>query len=397
MHILYVTPEFETEKKGGGLASYIANIGRILVQNGHKVTVVVSSEENNDSIIWDQGIVVERVINQGKNLPVPFYKIYKSWNLHRRVCKVVRENKVDLIQYASFDSVGFFKVNTVPSVVRISSDCVMWRELKFYDIEKKDLNKLYLTDKIEYHSIGNSKYIFGPSKAIGKVIEKRVGKKVTVIESPFFIKKVDYDYEIYNKLLQGKKYYLSHSSMSCLKGTHVIAEAIQEVCKKDKNTYFVFAGSDHGIFYKSGKVVPAKEYILEKAGEFADRVIFLGTLSREELYPVVEGAYACLMPSRADNMPNTCIEAMALGKIVIGTDGASYEQLIEDGKSGFLIEIDDVCKLIDKIRCLNNLSEKEKEMVEMEACKVTERFKPEKIYLKLLDYYKDIIREFDSK
>lgn len=397
MHIVYVTPEFETEKKGGGLASYIANIGRILVQNDHKVTVVVSSEKNNDSIIWDQGIVVERVINQGKSLPVPFHKIYKSWNLHRRVCKVVRENRVDLVQYASFDSVGFFKVKKVPSVVRISSDCVMWRELKFYDIEKKDLNKLCLTDKIEYHSIGSSKYIFGPSKAIGKVIEKRVRKKVTVIESPFFIKKVDYNYEIYNKLLQGKKYYLSHSSMSCLKGTHVIAEAIQEVCKEDKNAYFVFAGSDHGIFYKSGKVVPAKEYILEKAGEFADRVVFLGTLSREELYPVVEGAYACLMPSRADNMPNTCIEAMALGKIVIGTDGASYEQLIEDGKSGFLINVDDVEGMIKRIQLINRMNDMQRTELSNSAKEVTKRFAPEKIYQSLIDYYNNIVKEWDGK
>ncbi|MBR3606517.1 MAG: glycosyltransferase family 4 protein [Lachnospiraceae bacterium] len=397
MHIVYVTPEFETEKKGGGLASYIANISRVLVQNGHKVTIVVSSEKNNDSIIWDKGIVVERVVNQGIKLPVPFYKIYKSWNLHRRVCKVVRENKADLIQYASYDSVGFFKVKKVPSVVRISSDCVMWRELKFYDTKKEDLNKLCLTDKIEYLSIRNSEYIFGPSKAIGELIEKRVGKRVTVIESPFFIKKIDYNYEIYDKLLQGKKYYLSHSSMSCLKGTHIIAEAIQEVCKEDKSAYFVFAGSDHGIFYKNGKVVSVKDYILEKAGAFADKVIFLGTLSREELYPVIERAYACLMPSRADNMPNTCIEAMALGEIVIGTNGASYEQLIEDKKSGLLIDIDDVKGMVERIQMVNRMNDRQRLELSNNAKEVTKRFAPEKVYQSLINYYDSVVKEWNGK
>ena len=397
MHILYVTPEFETEKKGGGLASYIANIGRILVQNGHKVTVVVSSETNNDRMIWDMDIVVERVINRGQKLPVPFYKIYKSWNLHRRVCKVARENKIDLIQYASFDSVGFFKLKKIPSVVRISSDCVMWRELKFYDYVKEDLDKLCLTDKLEFASIKNSEYIFCPSKAIGKVIEKRIGKKVTIIESPFFIKKIDYNYEIYNECLHGKKYYLSYSSMSCLKGTHVIAKVIQEICKEDESMYFVFAGSDHGIFLKNGEVVSAKDYILEKAGDYTDRVIFLGTLSREELYPIIEGAFACLMPSRADNMPNTCIEAMALGKIVIGTDGASYEQLIEDGKSGFLIGIDNADDMIRKIQLLNGMNDLQKKELSYNAKETTKRFAPDMIYDSLTSYYDSIVKEWNNK
>ena len=397
MHIVFVTPEFETEKKGGGLASYIANISRILVENGHKAIVVVCSEKNDDRIVWDKGIVVERVINKGKKLPVPFYKIYKSWNLHRRVCKVIKENKIDLIQYASFDSVGFFKLKKVPSVVRISSDCVMWRELKIYDIAKEDLNKLCFTDKIEYFSIRNSEYIFGPSKAISKVIEKRVGKEVTIIESPFFIKKVDYNYDIYNKLLQGKKYYLSHSSMSCLKGTHVIAEVIQEICKQDESIYFVFAGSDHGIFWRNGKVVSAKDYILKKAGDYTDRVIFLGTLSREELYPIIEGAFACLMPSRADNMPNTCIEAMALGKIVIGTDGASYEQLIEDGKNGFLIRIDDADDMIKKIELINEMNDLQKKELSDNAKETTKRFAPDIIYSGLTSYYDSIVREWNNK
>ncbi len=48
------------------------------------------------------------------------------------------------------------------------------------------------------------------------------------------------------------------------------------------------------------------------------------------------------LPSRIDNLTNTCIESMALGKVVIGTQGAIFEQLIEDGVNCFLCRID--CK-----------------------------------------------------
>jgi glycosyltransferase involved in cell wall biosynthesis len=56
---------------------------------------------------------------------------------------------------------------------------------------------------------------------------------------------------------------------------------------------------------------------------------------------VIRQALAVVLPSRMDNLPNTCIEAMAEGKAVIGTRGTSFEQLIEDGVSGLLCDVDD--------------------------------------------------------
>jgi glycosyltransferase involved in cell wall biosynthesis len=43
-------------------------------------------------------------------------------------------------------------------------------------------------------------------------------------------------------------------------------------------------------------------------------------------------------PSRVDNCPNTCLEAQALGKIVIGTRQSSLEELVDHGVTGFLAE-----------------------------------------------------------
>lgn len=393
VHIVYVTPEFVTECKGGGLATYIANISRILVEHGHTVTVVTASDTNNDSIIWHPGIQVKRVKNSGKFLIVPLYKLWKSWILCRQVRKINKKNPIDLVQYASFESVGFFRIKRIPSVVRISSECVSLRAYKVIDYCQEDLNKLCLTDKIEYCAIKRIENIYGPSYATAQIVGKRIKKDISIIESPFYLNNEEYDYSIFNDKLKGKKYLLSHSSMSCLKGTHIIAQVISEVCKQDENIYFVFAGNDHGIFYRDGRREDAKEYITRLAGEYADRVIFLGTLSRQELYPIVENSYACLMPSRIDNMPNTCIEAMAMGKIVIGTRGASYDQFIENGISGYLIDIDDAEGLFGAIVEINRLNEETREQMCKEAMKITRRFEPENIYQKVVEYYTEVIKK----
>lgn len=393
MHIVYVTSEFVIESKGGGLASYIANIARILAEHGHNVTVVTSSEKNDDVVEWYPGVIVERVKKTGRNLLVPIYRLWESWKLCNRVKEINKSNKIDIVQYASFDAVGFFRIKNIPSVARISSDCVCWREYKVFDYKKEDINRLYLTDKIEYTALKRIGNIYGPSYATANIISKRIGVKIPIIESPFYLKKAEFNHKIYNEKLKGKKYYLSHSSMSCLKGTHVIAQIIKPVCQQDNEAYFVFAGNDHGIIYRNGTMETAKEYIIRMAEEYSDRVIFLGTLKREELFPIIENAYACLMPSRIDNMPNTCIEAMAMGKIVIGTRGASYEQFIEDGISGYLMNIDDAEGLLAAIEKVGKLSEEARETMQREAMKITKRFEAEKVYQCIMNYYMNIVEK----
>lgn len=125
-----------------------------------------------------------------------------------------------------------------------------------------------------------------------------------------------------------------------------------------------------------------------------ERVVFLGKLSWEELFPIIKRALFCVMPSRIDNLPNTCIEAMALGKIVIGTSGASFEQMIEDGRSGFLIERENRRMLIETIGYVYCLTEEQREKISREARKRIEEMNPERIKKQILAFYLSVIESF---
>lgn len=391
MHVVYVSAEFVTEKKGGGLASYLANISRIMQAHGHEVTVVTLSDQNNDGILWEQGVRVERVLERHQSVLAPLRAYLWSRDLRERILAVHRKHPIDLIQYASYLGIGLCRVPRIPSVVRISSDPVYWRMLKFYDCTDEDLEHAALTERLEFLAEQRIGHIMGPSRACGEIITHRTGRPVEVIESPFYLSPDEGDPELYESRLQGKKYYLSHSSMSCLKGTHTIAEAIPRILENDPEAYLVFAGADHQIQYKNGQSIPCVDYLRQQAGEYQDRVIYLGTIRRDQLRPIIAGAYACLMPSRMDNMPNTCIEAMALGKIVIGTNGASYEQLITDGMSGYLIDKDRPDQLADKVQCLNSLTPQEYQEMCERARVTAQRFEPERAYNNLMQYYQSIL------
>ena len=56
---------------------------------------------------------------------------------------------------------------------------------------------------------------------------------------------------------------------------------------------------------------------------------------------MVAQAEAAVLPSRFDNLPNSVIECLSLGVPVIGTDGASIDELVTSGRDGELVPIGD--------------------------------------------------------
>ena len=120
-------------------------------------------------------------------------------------------------------------------------------------------------------------------------------------------------------------------------------------------------------------------------------MLYLGRLTHQELYPVIKNSQAVVLPSRVDNFPNTCIEAMAQGRIVVGTQGASFEQLIEDGKSGFLCKIDDSPSLLTAIEKALALTYTKKLEMGKKAKDRIKGLSPDIAVQNLLNVYQEVI------
>src|SRR4029079_12486822 len=56
-----------------------------------------------------------------------------------------------------------------------------------------------------------------------------------------------------------------------------------------------------------------------------------------------------VLPSLFENFAYTCIEAMSRAKCVIATTGSGFEEIIEHGKTGFLVPPYDAAALRDAI------------------------------------------------
>ena len=127
------------------------------------------------------------------------------------------------------------------------------------------------------------------------------------------------------------------------------------------------------------------------AGQFGNRFIYLRQLPHERLYPIIQKADFVILPSLVENLSNACIEAMYFKQVVIGTDGVSYEQLIDDGVSGLLCKPNDADSLLEKMNEAVAMSEGQKREMGELAKKRIDRLAPEVVVRKLLRYYQYVI------
>ncbi len=416
MNIAIVTSEFVTESSfDGGLANYTYRLAKSLIKLGHMPIIFVRSDV--DEIINFEDIIVCRVdyrrydkaIYDNKDaffnwlyigLKWRFIRMWRlfeylldglkvqSWALKKSVEEAGKKTKFDIIHYSHLGGVGYYRIKNIPSVARLSSSTRLCQLYGGYGAPEKEIIK---QEKLEFKTLKKMDGIFGPSRMVASVVGKEINRHIEIIETPFIEETGPLDYSLYEQHLKGKKYLLFFGTIGLIKGCGTIAEIIYDVLNQHPDLYFVFVGK---TLHSSEASINMIDFIRSKAKEHASRIIRFDKTSHAQLYPIIRYAFFCVLPSRVDNFPNTCIEAMAHGKIVIGTFHNGFEQLIDQGESGFLIEVDDHAELLKTINKILVLSQEEKKRIEDNARKRVELLKPEKVVVQLVEFYKKTIENF---
>ena len=131
----------------------------------------------------------------------------------------------------------------------------------------------------------------------------------------------------------------------------------------------------------------------DAAADNRDRLLFFNPLPHDKLYPIIKESEYVILPSFMENFSNACVEAMYFKKLVIGTDGASFEQLICDGKNGFLCQINDSNSLLEKMQMAVNMNVADRERIGLNAHRRIQPLKPEIAVQRLVEFYKYIVSQ----
>lgn len=420
MHIVYITPELSTkENHRGGLGTYISNMSRIMRDNGHDVTLIyVTTKDTYETVDNDINYINLYIKKEDWEIYNSITKIYgeiyntdKDTN-RREIIKLMKMNMVreflvnlhqdkpiDIIHVPNHGALALLLQSEWPVVVRISGFSNIYfnggntesGSLEYFD------NPRSFNDYLENMALKKADSVFAPSYLLSKICNECLNIDSNVLESPFIDVSNNNNSASQFEFLKGKQYLLFYGSLRILKGIHIIAELMERFLTEFPNVLFVYAGND--ILIPKGKYKDKypTELIKECAGNHANRVIYLGNLSREELYPVIKNAYACIFPSRIENLSNACIEAMAMGRIVIATNGASFEQLITDGDNGFLCERDNVEDFLKTVIKVFNLTKDERKTISKNAAETTKRLSAEVIYPQYYELCLKTIEKWKNK
>lgn len=117
-----------------------------------------------------------------------------------------------------------------------------------------------------------------------------------------------------------------------LKGIDSLLRSLAHL--KDKsNLKLIVIGGDE---YSRGEVEKLKD--LSKELGLEDSVTFPGVVRQEELPYYYSAANACVIPSHYESFGLVALESLACGTPVISTRVGMMEDIIQDGKNGFIVE-----------------------------------------------------------
>ena len=300
----------------GGTEIFLYFLARELVKKGHAVTVFASG----DSIVEGNlhGISTEEEINRMEQNQRIFY----GFQLLESELIAQNQDKFDIIHINYFEPflfTPFSKLIKKPVIYSVHSDLFVseaWQKLTLQMVKPED------------------KFIF---------VSKNAYNQAKLIKNKTYIYK-GIDISIFPFSPNHDNYLLWLGRVRKKKG---IKEAVEAAIQSDQQLIIsgVIDNPEEKLFFEK-EVKP----LIDKN----NNIKFLGPVNFEKKVKLYQKAKAFLFPvSWEEPFGLTMIEAMACGTPVIGFDRGAVSEVINGGKTGYVVK--DVDEMVKKIKDLGNI------------------------------------------
>jgi glycosyltransferase involved in cell wall biosynthesis len=360
----------------GGIGAYVANIARLLAEKGETVHVIGQrwdgAPASRESFV-EGHLIVHRIgvsdrpsdadPREGARLTreleglkkTDFPEQWFSWHAALLAERLIAEEGIDVIEGQEWEAplyhlllrraLGFGSTRMPPCIVHLHSASAFIRRYN----GAPDTPRAYPTmARMEAFCIRAADAHLCPSHYYATQAEayfRLAADSIKVIPLPVgsipFVERSAETWESGPICFVGR--------LEPRKGIIEWVAAAERVAKAVPDVSFDFVGAD------IWKLRPLLEERLTPA--LRRRFRFHGSKSREEVLAHLARARAAAVPSRWENFPNVCLEAMRTGLPVIATRLGGMVQLVEDGRTGWLTPDTGVAGMTDGLaealgRCL---------------------------------------------
>ena len=404
MKICYLTRDYVTESNYGGIATYIYNTAKYLVKHGNQVHVICEGNRTRyykhenihihairPNYFWEKFPNIERGYIARK-VPSLFYGWFFNFLAYKTLKKLHQKINFDIIE--SEDGAGIGLLPTYNKSMRVITRFhTPWTLADQLDNIKRNIIDSKANKYFERKQFLRSFRLNSDSCSLKKEINRIYNIPLNNIDVLYYgidINKI-INQSRKNNILKKKikeKYILYFGRIEERKGIKTLAKAMPKIFGKYKNIDLLLVGNES---YDKNHL---KKYLVEKNKKYTNRINFMPRQSPEILFPIIAEAEIIILPSNWEAFGYTCLESMALGKIVIATSGSGFEEQIQrNGKNGYLFEPENHKELTKKILYVLKLSKKEKKKIEDNAKKRAKEFDNKHYTKKLLGYYTKIIKK----
>lgn len=383
MRIAFITPEFVTDyRDGGGLGAYLHRVGRLLAVDGHEVEIFVTSNLL-PRVLEFEGMRVERVPPlpwpwNGKmlrraaalaHLKYPFELLAQAHALARALAARERVAPFDFVQSADYLGVGLL-VRPRPGrrrLVRCSSAADLYNMA-----DGRDNVSARWRERFERLSIRRADSAYAPSALVASHYGSEHHIPVEVLRPPMEAETAPAADEPCGL---PDRFLIHFGQLNRRKGTYWLIEALKLAFEAEPSLRMVWVGRANFEKLSAG---------LNSLGPHRSKLQVCYPMPKPELFAVLARAEAAVLPSLVDNLPNTVIESLLLGIPVIGTRGASIDELVRDGINGELVESADAKALAGAlVRVWRGESQARKGFVWRDG--VTDEMQPQRALANLLE------------
>jgi len=337
MRIVFVSWEYPPQF-GGGIGTYVDAASGGLASRGHDVTVVTVSREPYPAREIRNGVTVLRA---------PFsspagddvVSTLRTWQSRADAVaevlgKLTAPGDVDVIEFCDYRAEGITWLTQTPRQCRPLSVVRLHTPLSVLYAYNTGHARSLVLEALEHQAILAADAVLSPSAALERELRSRLPELGEVTLSPHPVDAMflaatpaqpadETDEILYVGRLEERK------------GVETLVAAAQRFLPKLPGARLVLVGGDT---LKSA-AQPSMRAVLAAMlpRELRGRVEFVDRVPRETLVERYRRARLCVFPSHFENFPNTCLEAMALGKCVIGGANSGMAEMIEDGRSGVIV------------------------------------------------------------
>ena len=324
MHIAFLTTEYPHDKTGkyGGIGTSIKNAAEGLVAAGEKVSVFVISQQET-GIFEENGIEIHLIAQRKyRFLSWLFYKKY----VQRYIKSQIKKQNIDVLEAPDWSGISAFMNFDCPLAVRFHGTDAYFCELEV----RKQKPKNFWLEKIALrgadHFISVSQFTAERTRNLFKL-----KKKIAIVPNS-----VDIDRFMARPEVEEEHRLLYFGTLIRKKGVLDLAEIFNKIVEKSPKTALFLAGSDV-VDLKSGKSTwgMMQEIFSPLAKE---SVRFMGKLNYDRIQDEIAKATVVMLPSFAEALPMTWLEAMAMEKALITSNIGWAKEVMVDGVTGFTVD-----------------------------------------------------------